>query len=121
MSGGPPKAKPSENEKALAGVSANRWNDYVHRYIPLENKFLKDVRTTDGERAAVGGQAAADAAMGFSGAEGKAVQRGLAGGAQVGSGRSTMALAGLSRARAARAVPAWAQRCGRRMTTSSLA
>lgn len=94
----PKKAKASEQEKALAKDSATRWNDYVTRYVPVENEFIKRTKATADKVAAARGIANADAGL----AAGKAREQqelGLASqGAAPGSGRAVAAGADLNEA-----------------------
>jgi hypothetical protein len=98
MGSKPKTPKPSSHEKALAKDAATRWNDYVERYVPVENEFVKRTKATADKVAAARGIANADAGM----AMGEARQQqelGLAAqGAAPGSGRAVMAGADLTEA-----------------------
>jgi hypothetical protein len=101
MGSKPKKQGPTEQEKALAGDSAHKWNDYVNRYIPLENEFVNKTKATDDKVASARNMVNADAGM----AHGQAQQAANAGlssqGAAPGSGRAAMGNAALGDARGA--------------------
>lgn len=51
-------------EKALARVAAEQWNDYQSKYKPFENSYMKDVMAdTAGREAKVSGMVNADVAQ----------------------------------------------------------
>lgn len=61
--GGGSKQEPTAEEKALARRGANEFNDYVDRFLPVEDKFYELSRATDASREQQRGAANAEAAM----------------------------------------------------------
>ncbi|MDH5257871.1 MAG: hypothetical protein OEX07_07675 [Gammaproteobacteria bacterium] len=47
--GGDNRIPETEEELALAEVALERWDDYQERFVPIENKFMKDARATDAD------------------------------------------------------------------------
>ena len=41
--GGSEQVPETEEEKALAEIAAERWNDYKQRFIPIENRAIDDI------------------------------------------------------------------------------
>jgi len=63
-SGGSPSAPPpTASEKELARSGAQGFNDSQKRFVPLQNSFMKDAQTTQGERDMVSGETNADFAQ----------------------------------------------------------
>ena len=88
--GSPKKQGPTKQERALASDSAHKWNDYVERYIPLENDFVNKTKATDDKVAAARNIVNTDSAMAYGGAVG-AANAGLSSqGVAPGAGRSAM-------------------------------
>lgn len=73
---------PTAQERALAKRAAREWNDYVDRYIPLENEFIERTKATDDVVASLRGAANADTNMAYGEAERNARR-------EPGSGRDT--------------------------------
>lgn len=48
-SGGDNEIEPTEEEKALANIAVDRWNDYESRIKPYENEFMAEVQMTPGD------------------------------------------------------------------------
>jgi hypothetical protein len=95
-----PKVKPTEAEKALERVSVSQWNDYVGKFRPAEAALAKKIELTEGERAQVKGQVAADTAAAFKGVARSTTVATSVAGANVASGRSKFTLAENIRAEA---------------------
>jgi hypothetical protein len=95
----PKTPKATAQEKSLAKNAANNWNDYVERYIPVEDEFAKRTQATDDKVAQQRGIVNADANMAYSKAA-DAAQKGMAAqGAAPGSGRAALGQASLADAR----------------------
>lgn len=66
MSGSKPDTPaPTAQERELAAVGAEQWNDYAKRYAGpggVNEKFIASTRTTEGDRKAAAGIVGADAA-----------------------------------------------------------
>lgn len=57
---------PTPNERELASIGAEQWNDYQKRYTGpggVNEAFINSTRATDAKRAAAAGQVGADAAI----------------------------------------------------------
>lgn len=99
--GGSKKAKPTAQERALAKDAAAKWNDYVERYVPVENEFVERTKASDDKVAAAQGMVNADANMAHAQAAEQA-RAGLASqGAAPGSGRAALSQTSLEDARGA--------------------
>ena len=64
--GGPKTPAPTEQEKALAKVGAEQWNDYATTYAGpggVNEQFIEKVSATGGDKTAAAGQVGADAAI----------------------------------------------------------
>lgn len=59
--GGGGSQKPTDEERGLARDAARRWNDYVDRYVPVENEFMRRLEVTPNMEAGARGQMHADA------------------------------------------------------------
>jgi hypothetical protein len=96
--GDAPKVKESENEKALAKIAAEKWDNFRKNYVPLENDFIETTKAmgSEGERANIVGkgvasvQQAVDAQTPQVPSVTGQVNRGLG----LGAGRSTAAVVG---------------------------
>lgn len=89
--------KPTEEEKALAERAAREWNDYIDRYIPLEDKAIELSSPKPGDIDRLRGEASATAALGLRGAHATAVNKNLQRGAGLGSAATATDLAEPSR------------------------
>lgn len=89
----PKKPKATAEEKELERVSVAQWNDYAARYRPAEAELIRRAELTEGEKARVTGEAAADTAGAFKGLTRSTVASNLATGADASSGRNKFALA----------------------------
>ncbi len=94
MQAPPDKPQATEQEKALADVSAAQWTDYVERFRPAEAALIRKAELTKGERAQVKGEVAADTATAFAGLSRSTVATGQQAGANVSSGKTKLGLAG---------------------------
>ena len=95
MSGKKPSTPPpTKQEKTLAYVGAENYNDYVERFVPLTEDFVKNTTVTDSQRGNVAGIANADAAQAFATLEDETVKGGLAKGVGSGSGKTIAGIAG---------------------------
>lgn len=90
--GGPSKIEETEEERELARVSADRWNDYVTEYIPFENKFIREIEVTDQEREGLEGSVNASVNSAFNNVREKVSEQETQMGAAPGSGRFNNAL-----------------------------
>lgn len=88
----PKKPPPTAQEKALAQVSTEQWNDYATRFAPLNQELLDRVKATDGKRQAAAGIAAADVEQARTGQTAGTVAGLSAAGSKAGSGASNMAV-----------------------------
>ena len=89
--GGAETPQPTAQEKALAQVGAEQWNDYARRYAGpggVNEQFIAKTRATEGGRMAAAGQVGADAAMAAHQAKQGTVSAGLARGISSVSGAS---------------------------------
>jgi hypothetical protein len=93
MAKSPPKQQPTAEERALKEVSAAQWNDYQQRFRPAEIAMAKNAELTDGERAQVKGEVAADTAQAFEGLTRSTISAGEQSGADVNSGKTKLSLA----------------------------
>lgn len=94
----PDKQKPTGEERALAKRGAREFNDYVKRYLPVEDKYLEKAKATDAVRQEQRGIANVEAALANKESRstfGKATAK--TGGAPS-SGRSVLGTSGLSNA-----------------------
>lgn len=97
--GGKPKTpEPAAAERALARDSARSWNDYVQRFIPVENQFLEQTQATPGRIAAAKGLLNTELARSYSEAAGSAVSGLAFQGAALSSGRGALGMHSLGRA-----------------------
>jgi len=94
MAKAPSKEQPTASERALAAVSQSQWTDYVERFRPAEAAMIKKAQLTEGERAQVKGEVAADTAAAFKGLSRDTVAKGAQSGANVSSGKTKLSLAG---------------------------
>jgi len=94
MSKSPKKVGPTAQETALADVSGQQWTDYVERFRPAEVALIKQAQLTEGERAQVKGEVAADTAAAFKGLTRNTIATGEQTGADVSSGKTKLSLAG---------------------------
>ncbi|HBA87627.1 MAG TPA: hypothetical protein DCZ75_06440 [Geobacter sp.] len=88
MGKGPEKAPITEQQRALAGIAAEQYNNYMTTYRPFEEKYVTDVMgDTSSRKAKVTGRASADVAQ----AAGTAIKPGVdpASGAAFGSVANT--------------------------------
>lgn len=64
--GGDQTPAPTAQERTLAGVGAEQWNDYARRYAGpggVNEKFIQTTRTTEGDVRRVKGTVSADSAI----------------------------------------------------------
>ena len=64
--GGDQTPAPTAQEKALAKVGAEQWNDYAQRYAGaggVNERFIEQTRASASDRSAASGQVGADAAI----------------------------------------------------------
>ena len=94
MAKAPKKQGPTAEERALQQVSSAQWNDYKERFRPAEKALALNAKLTDGERAQVKGEVAADTAQAFSGLTRSTISAGEQAGADVNSGKTKLSLAG---------------------------
>jgi hypothetical protein len=87
----PKDPKPTAEERALAGRSANEWNDYLQRYVPLEDQAIELSEYDPNTTARLQGETSAMAALGTQGQVGENVKRTLQTGAGLGSAMTTLA------------------------------
>lgn len=76
---------PTAEERALASRAANEWNDYIARYVPLEDLALKQAAYDPKKTLQLRGESVAMAAIGTKGEAGANVKRTL----QTGAGLSS--------------------------------
>jgi hypothetical protein len=96
----PKDPAPTQEEKALAERSANQWNDYLERYVPLEDQAIELAKYDPNKTARLQGETSAMAAMGTKGEAGKNVKTSLKAGAGLGSGMTRSAAEDPTRAAA---------------------
>lgn len=90
--GGSGRVKETPEERVLAQIALERWNDYQTRFLPLENRLFGEVRSTEGEYAQASGFANAASAQAFDRNE-PMIRKALFGsGARAGSGQFMDAL-----------------------------
>lgn len=97
--GGDQTPAPTEQERALAKVGAEQWNDYATRYAGpggVNEKFIQSTRATEGDKLAAGGQVAADAAQAGRAVKQSEKQAGLARGVGSSSGATIAGMSGTS-------------------------
>ena len=95
--GGDKTPAPTEQERALAQVGAEQWNDYARRYAGpggVNEKFIEATRTTEGDRQAAEGQVGADAAQAASAVKDSQKKAGLARGINSASGSTLATMSG---------------------------
>lgn len=64
--GGDNEVPETEEERALAQVSAQEWNHYVTEFSPLMDKYISDMRATDADYMDAGGTASMATSRAFS-------------------------------------------------------
>jgi hypothetical protein len=104
MGSKPKNPGPTEQERALSKDAARRWNDYVERYIPVENEFMRRNEATPQKMMAARGVANADAGLVAHGLQGQMNTALASQGAAPGSGRAMGAATDLN--------SAWAEASG---------
>ncbi|TQV82866.1 hypothetical protein [Aliikangiella coralliicola] len=90
--GGSNEVPETEEERELARVAGDKWNDYVGRYIPFENEFIQRIEVTNQDRDNLRGIATAGVNSAFGKARQNVVNQELQAGAKPGSGRFDGAL-----------------------------
>lgn len=93
--GGDQTPAPTAQERELAAVGAEQWNDYARRYAGpggVNEKFIASTRTTEGDRLAAGGQVGADAAQAERDVQAGVKRSGLARGVTSASGATIAAM-----------------------------
>ena len=85
--GGSGRAKETKEEKELARVAGEKWNDYVQRFIPFENEFINRIEVTDQDRQDLQGTVIGGANKAFSQVEKETLGHEIGKGAKPGSGR----------------------------------
>lgn len=89
--GGSSRPRTTSQERSLAKNAANEWSDYVQRYIPAQNEFLRQLEVTPGMEGAAHSQVHADARI-AQGGHAQQMHAGLSSqGVAPGAGRSVMA------------------------------
>jgi len=90
--GGSGKVKETEEEKALARVAGEKWNDYQDRFVPYENEFMSRMEVTDADRDQFKGGIIGQANKSFAESENALLDEQIGKGARPGSGRFQAAL-----------------------------
>ena len=90
--GGSNKIEETQEEIELARVSADKWNDYVTRYIPFENEFISRIEVTEQEHQNLKGTVAANTNKAFGNARTNELNTEKQLGVKPGSGRFNGAL-----------------------------
>lgn len=67
---------PTASERALASRAVNEWNDYITRYVPIENRYIQQIQNNKYEKRDAKGMAAAEAAIQTAGQEREAIRGG---------------------------------------------
>lgn len=69
--------KPTDTEKKIAELGIREWNDYVQRWVPVENEYLGRVMNQDDTRRDLISMASAQGAIQNAGAEQAVIRGGL--------------------------------------------
>lgn len=92
MGGGDNDIPETEEERELARVGIDKWNDYADNYVPLENEFIRRIEVTDQERIQHQGAVTAGVNSAFNDARTNVIEQTTNSGAKPGSGRFDAAL-----------------------------
>jgi hypothetical protein len=87
----PSDPAPTAEERALAGRAANEWNDYLERYVPLEDQAIAAAAYDPNKTARLQGETSAMAALGTKGDVAAGVKRTLQTGAGLSGAMTRMA------------------------------
>lgn len=90
--GGSNEIPETEEEKELARVAVDKWNDYTDNYVPAENEFIRRIEVTEQDREGLKGAVNAGVNVAFDGARKDVIERETNSGAKPGSGRFNQAL-----------------------------
>lgn len=88
--GGSDEIKPTEEEKALADVAIERWNEYQEKIVPYENRYMEQVQRTEGDYAMGRGQGAVSVEQAFAPARKEQEKNLFSAGVRPGSGSHVM-------------------------------
>lgn len=94
--GGDAEIKETAEEREMAKIATEQWNDYQQRFLPLENRLFGEVRSTEGEYAQAAGYTNAATSQAFDGGEERARAGLFAGGSRPGSGKFADTMSGLA-------------------------
>jgi len=97
----PTEIQETEQEKALATVAKGSWDRYKTVLAPFEDKFMANMRTTEGQLKSVMGQTSAGVGKQFDNASAEVNNNMFRGGINPGSGRYKGTTTGMTAARGA--------------------
>lgn len=97
--GGDNEIKETAEEKALAKISAEQWNQYQERFRPFEDQWIADTKMDAGDQAKMAGQVNAGVGAAFDERQATAETANFNAGMDPSSGRFKAAVSGLSEQR----------------------